>query len=389
MEAKRIQELKEMAWQGEDAGAAWFEEISDYIFNHPEIGDEEYLSSAYLAGEMEKLGFKVTCPYMGLKTAFRCEYGDEEGPAIGFLAEYDALRGYGSDHNEMAHACGHNWIAASTFAACAALKSMKTEWKGKIVYIGTPAEESYGRKVDLAEMGVFDDLAAVFQMHLAHDTVVDTVALAMTDFIFNFEGVAAHASSHPQKGINALDACTLTMAGINALRQHLESDVRIHAIITDGGKSPNIVPEHARMAVYVRAGQKDYLEEVIEKVINCARGAELMTGARFSYTRAENTFHDIKPAPELAARMKANLKALGISGWIPGDRYHSGSTDIGNVSYRCPTCYCTIGTGHISGADCHEDAYLKVVNSEGSYRLLHIAAKAMAATALDVIVEQL
>ena len=382
-----IQELKELAWQGEDAQAAWFEEICDYIFKHPEIGNEEYLSSAYLTEQMKKLGFKVTYPYMGLETAFRCEYGDEDGPAIGFLAEYDALKGYGPNHDEMAHACGHNWIAASTFAACAALKSIKPHWKGRIVYIGTPAEENFGRKVDMAEMGVFDDLAAVFQMHLSHDTVVDTVALAMTDFIFNFEGVAAHASSHPQRGVNALDACTLTMAGINALRQHLESDVRIHAIITDGGKSPNIVPEHAQMAVYVRAGQKDYLEEVIEKVLNCARGAELMTGAGFSYTRAQNTFYDIKPYPLLAGKMKENLKLLGISDWTPGDRYHSGSTDIGNVSYCCPTCYCTIGTGHISAASAHEDEYLKVVNSKEGYQLLHIAAKAMAATALDVISE--
>lgn len=381
-------ELKKLAWQGEAEQAEWFEEICDYIFRHPEIGNEEYQSSAYLAGQMKKLGFEVTYPYLGLETAFRCEYGDEEGPVIGFLAEYDALKGYGPNHDEMAHACGHNWIAASTFAACAALKSIKSHWKGKIVYIGTPAEENFGRKVDMAQMGAFDDMTAVFQMHLNHDTVVDTVSLAMTDFIFEFKGVAAHASSHPQRGINALDACTLTMAGINALRQHLESDVRIHAVITDGGKSPNVVPEHAAMAVYVRAGQKDDLEAVIEKVINCARGAELMTGAGFSYKRAQNTYYDIKPYPELSEKMKVNLAALGITDWIPGDRYHSGSTDIGNVSYSCPTCYCTIGTGHISPASVHEEEYLRIVNSPEGYRLLHIAARAMAATALDVICEQ-
>lgn len=380
-------DLKKLAWQGEEEQAQWFEEICDYIFNHPEIGNEEYQSSAYLVEQMKKLGFAVTYPYLGLETAFRCEYGDDEGPVIGFLAEYDALKGYGPGHDEMAHACGHNWIAASTFAACAALKRTKTHWKGKIVYIGTPAEENFGRKVDMAQLGAFDDMTAVFQMHLSHDTVVDTVALAMTDFIFAFKGVAAHASSHPQRGVNALDACTLTMAGINALRQHLESDVRIHAVITDGGKSPNVVPEHAAMAVYVRAGQKDYLEEVIEKVINCARGAELMTGAEFTYTRAQNTYYDIKPYPELAEKMKANLKTLGITDWIPGDRYHSGSTDIGNVSYSCPTCYCTLGTGHMSSANVHEEEYLEIVNSPEAYRLLHIAARAMAATALDVICE--
>lgn len=387
MEKKTIQELKQLAWQGEAEQAGWFEEISNYIFTHPEIGDGEFESAAYLTKQMKELGFQVTWPYMGLSTAFRCEYGDEEGPAIGFLAEYDALRGYGPNHDEMAHACGHNWIAASTFAACAALKAVKPYWKGKIVYIGTPAEENFGRKVDMAQMGAFADLTAVFQMHLSHDTVVDTVALAMTDFVFDFKGVAAHASSHPQRGVNALDAGMLTMAGINALRQHLEPDVRIHAVFADGGKSPNVVPEHASLAIYVRAGQKDYLEEVIQKVINCAKGAELMTGAEFSYIRAKNTYYDIRQYPELNKKMKINLASLGITEWVAGDCYHSGSTDIGNVSYSCPTCYCTLGTGHISSASAHEEEYLLIVNSPESYRLLHIAAKAMAATALDVIAE--
>jgi amidohydrolase len=381
-------DLKKAAWQAEDADAKWFEEISEYIFAHPELGDEEYESSAYLVEQMKKLGFQVTYPYLGIPTAFRCEYGDEDGPAVGFLAEYDALKGYGEDHAQLAHACGHNWIAASTFAACAALKAVKPYWKGKIVYIGTPAEENIGRKVDMADKGAFDGLSAAFQMHLDHDNMVDTVALAMTDFIFEFQGKAAHASGHPQCGINALEACNLTMAGINALRQHLESDVRIHYTVVDGGKSPNVVPDHASMAVYVRAGQKDYLEEVIERVLNCARGAELMTGAKFSCRRAQNTYYDMKRDEKLNARMKENLKALGIEDLKDGDRYHCGSSDIGNVSYHCPTCYCKLGTGAFSDANIHEEAYLDVACSKEAHRLLHIAAKAMAACALDVILAE-
>ena len=377
--------MKKRLWMAVDEVAHQAEGVSHFLFQHPEKGDEEFQSAQYLTAEMEKMGFKVIRPYLGLETAFRCEYGDDEGPAIGFLAEYDALMGYGPEHDEMAHACGHNWIAASTYAACAALKAIKDQWKGKIVYIGTPAEETTGRKVDMAQKGAFDDLDAVFQMHLSHDTVVDTVALAMADFEFRFQGVASHASSHPQRGVNALDACNLTITGINTLRQYLESDVRIHYVINEGGGSPNVVTDNAAMLVYVRAGQKDYLEEVIEKVLNCARGAELMTGARFSFTRSQNTYYDILQNKSLNDKMKANLKELGVTDWIPGDRYHSGSTDIGNVSYCCPTCYCTLGTGAFSPASPHEEEYLKVVDSKEAYGLIRIAAKAMAATALDVV----
>lgn len=365
--------------------AAQAEAVSKFIFIHPERGDQEYISSRYLVEEMRKLGFKVTYPYMGIETAFRCELGEEDGPAVGFLAEYDALPGYGPNHDEMAHACGHNWIAASTYAACAALAEIKDQFHGKIVYIGTPAEENIGRKVDMAEKGAFDDLTAVFQMHLNHENSVDTVTLAMTDFIFEFKGAAAHASSNPQSGINALEACNLTMAGINALRQHLEPDVRIHYSVVNGGMAPNIVPEYASMAVYVRAGQKDYLEKVIEKVINCGKGAALMTGAEFSFTRAQNTYYDIKRDERLNAIMKEQLKELGITDLAEGDRYHSGSSDIGNVSYACPTCYCTLGTGHLTPANVHEEEYLNIVDSEGAYELLHIAAKAMAGAALQVM----
>lgn len=378
------EKIKELLWKAEEEAAELAEQISTCIFMHPEKGDQEYFSSRYLTDEIAKLGFKVTYPYMGMDTAFRCELGDEDGPAVGFLAEYDALPGYGEHHDQMAHACGHNWIAASTFAACAALAKIKDQFHGKIVYIGTPAEETKGRKVDMAKKGAFDDLKAVFQMHLNHETMVDTVTLAMVDFLFEFKGVAAHAASNAQNGVNALEACNLTMAGINALRQHLEPDVRVHYIVSSGGGAPNIVPEYASMEIYVRAGQKDYLETVIERVLNCARGAELMTGASFSYKRAENTYYDIRQNEKLNEMMKEKLKELGITDIAAGDRYHAGSSDIGNVSYACPTCYCELGTKSVSPAFLHEEAYLQVADSEEAHRLLHIAAKAMAGAALEI-----
>ena len=156
---------------------------------------------------------------MGMPTAFRAEYGDEEGPVIGFMAEYDALCGYGANHDELAHACGHNWIAASTLAAAAALKGTKDYWKGKIVVLGTPAEENFGCKCDMAAAGVFDDLTACFEMHLDTANCVEYAALAMTDFIFEFHGKAAHAEGHPAAGINALDGCNLTVAAQNGTLQ--------------------------------------------------------------------------------------------------------------------------------------------------------------------------
>ncbi|MBS7528061.1 M20 family metallopeptidase [Fusibacter paucivorans] len=379
-----IEALKSLLYQAEDSVAALGENVCDTIFKHPELGDQEFFSAKFLTDEMAKLGFSVTMPYCGVETAFRCEFGDDEGPRIGFLAEYDALPGYGALKNENGHACGHNWIAGSTFAACAALQKVKEHFKGKIVFIGTPAEETDGRKIDIMNAGGFDDLDAAFQLHLSSYNAVDCVALACTDVTFEFKGKAVHASSRPEDGINALDACNLTFAGVNALRQHVSSDVRIHGIIKEGGAACNTVPDQCSMQLFVRAADKDYLENVVERVVNCAKGAELMTGAKLTWRRAQNTFYDYKVIPELQEKLKNNMIAQGVEGFVTEDIYHSGSTDIGNVSYACPTSYGYLGTSAVTDAQPHDVAYLDIVNSPFAYELLHKGAKAMAATAIDV-----
>ena len=383
------QELTKKLYRAEDEAAGWSEEVSTWIFNHPERGDAEFESSAYLAAQAKKLGLKVEMPYKGLPTAFCAELDNGEGPCVAFLAEYDALPGYGENKDQMAHACGHNWIAASTFAAAAALAGIKDCWKGKIRWVGTPAEETTGRKIDLANAGAFDDCDAVFQMHLSNSSCVDCVALAMSDLVFEFFGKASHASSNPAEGINALDACTLSLAGMNALRQHVESDTRIHSIITNGGKAANVVPDYGRMEVYVRTGNKDYLEEVIERVLNCGRGAALMTGCRFSFERSVNSYYDIRRNVTLNERMKEILAGFGITDLIEGDRYHCGSTDIGNVSYVCPMCYVELGMEAVCSEGPHAEEFLRHVDGPEAHRLLHIAGKAMAREALEVLTGRL
>jgi len=163
------------------------EGISDYIFNNPELGDEEFLSSKYLVDLLAKNGFDLMYPYLGIKTSFRAEYGDDEGPCIAFLAEYDALPGYGEE-KKAAHACGHNWIAGSTVGAALVLSKIKETFTGKVVVIGTPAEETTGRKVDLINKGAFHNIDTVFQMHLNENNNLYAKALAMDSWEFRFTG---------------------------------------------------------------------------------------------------------------------------------------------------------------------------------------------------------
>ncbi len=380
-----MEDIKKAVCQAEDNISGWAEEISDYLFNNPELSDEEFNSSAYLVERLRGAGFKVTYPYLGIKTAFRAEYGNGDGRTVAFPAEYDALPGYGADHNQPAHACGHNWIAGSTLAAARALADTSHLFNGNIVVFGTPSEEKSGSKVTFAECGAFNGIDAVLQMHLGRVNCVDTTAMAMTDYVFEFYGKEAHAAKEPENGINALDACHLVLAGINAMRQQFGAGVKIHEIITNGGQTPNIIPGYASMWIFVRAVDKELLERAAERVVNIGKGASLMTGAEFVFKRAENTFYDIKRDENLNSLMKANLAGLGITVLEEGDKYHCESTDIGNVSYVCPTCYTTLSTAHLSDAGVHEQGFIEVAGSKGAKKLMHIAAKAMAMTALDVM----
>ncbi len=189
---------------------------------------------------------------------------------IAFLAEYDALPGYGEEKRP-AHACGHNWVAAASVVA-ALLLSRVEGWQGTVVVLGTPAEETVGGKVILAKNGAFLGSDAAFEMHLNKCNSLRPHAIAIDSWEFSFRGKASHAAAAPERGINALDAVNLTFAGISALRQQLKPDVRIHGIVTDGGAAVNVIPESAACRFYVRSEKREYLDEASRRVIGCARG---------------------------------------------------------------------------------------------------------------------
>lgn len=360
-----------------------FEEVSTFIFEHPELGEKEYVSSKYLTDKIRKHGFEVQYPYCDIETAFRAELKCGDGPKVAFLAEYDALPGYGENHDKNGHACGHNWIAALTYGVCVSLSKLKDLFKGTIVFMGTPAEETVGAKCDMIDRGAFDDIDAVFQMHLGGINNLDTVALAMDSIEFSFEGVAAHAAAYPHLGVNALDAVQLTYAGINALRQHITPDARIHGIITNGGQAANIVPHKAQCRITIRAEKREYLNTLTQKVINCARGAELMTGAKLSYRNFENSFDDLVNNENLRNLVKKNLIKTGITEFTkPNGSF--GSSDIGNVSHVCPTFYCEIDATGGKEAFVHEEGFLQVANSEEAHDKLNKSIKALVLSAIEV-----
>ena len=371
-----IGELKRKVVATIDGLRGQLEELALRIHGHPETKFEEERAAEWLSEAAREAGFRVEKPLGGLPTAFRASFRGGEGPRVAFLAEYDALPGLG-------HACGHNLIGVASLGAALGIALGLREFPGTVELIGTPGEEGGGGKVILAQAGVFDGLAAVMLFHPSSRTILWKYALARRKLFIEFTGKAAHASGSPDKGINALDAVIQTFNAINALRQHLPDDVRIHGIITDGGAAPNIVPDHAAALFYVRALEDEYCDQVLERVMDCARGAALATGAQVNL-ELQGSYKSLRTNLPLAQAFKENLESLGWEFDQVDPKERLGSTDMGDVSHVAPAIhpYLSIGPAELAG---HSIEFREAAASERGLAAMLAAAKALAMTALDVL----
>jgi amidohydrolase len=311
-------------------------EVAETIRVNPELGYEERMASQLLADHLKEAGFEVEKPYKGIETAFRAtRKGKGDGPTIAVLAEYDALAGIG-------HGCGHNLIGGSGLAAALGLGAVIDEVDGTVVIMGTPAEEGGGGKIKLAEQGAFDDVDAAVMIHHAGDRSgaatewPQGTCLAVQSLKMEFFGKPAHAAADPYNGVNALNALIKVFTGIDALRQHIRMEARIHGIITHGGDAANVVPHHSAGEFLVRADTRDYVDELVEKVKNIAQGAALMTGCEVQIVEGQ-MHYDMRPSYVIGRVYQDNMADVGIdlSKGREGRGMHS--TDFGNVSYLIPS----------------------------------------------------
>ncbi len=308
------------------------DKVSQYLFDHPETAYREFKARDHLADLLERHGFTVEKGVGGVETAFlaRPRKTNPTRPCVAFLAETDALPKIG-------HGCGHNLIAAASLGAAIAFKNAVKDLAGGIVLVGTPAEEGGGGKVRLADAGVFKEMDAAMMVHPGQSNLPGKDMLGRIKFKLEFFGRAAHASNTPDQGINALDALVLAYTGINALRQTLRPDARIHGIITHGGEAPNIIPDHAAALFYVRAGSIAYREELFDRVVTCARSAAQALGADVKVDIDHPKLDPMRRNQPLEDAFAANMAALNLS--VDADNGRRGSSDIGNLSHFLPAIH--------------------------------------------------
>lgn len=354
-------------------------EISHRIHERPELGNEEIFASRTLIDKLKENDFDIETDIAGHATGFIATYDSgQEGPVIGYLAEYDALPGLG-------HACGHNIIGTASVLAGSALKQVIDRIGGKVVVLGCPAEEggeNGSAKASYVKAGIIDDIDIALMIHPGNATypTIDTLAVDVLDI--KFYGKSAHASENADEALNALGAMISYFNGVAQLRQHIKKSQRVHGVILDGGKAANIIPDFTHARFYTRATTRKELDILTEKVNQIASGAAIQTGCDYEFGPIQNGVNEFIKTPKLDELFEKY--ALEVGEDVSHDDFGFGSTDTGNVSHIVPTIHphVKIGSRNLVG---HTHRFREAAASvHGDQALIH-GAKIIALMGLELI----
>ncbi len=401
--------------------------ISDSIWGFAELGMQEFRSSALLIRRLEQEGFTVQKGMAGMPTCFIARWGNGR-PAIGILGEFDALPMISQKaltpvkspvvEGGPGHGCGHNLMGTAGIAAVIAVKrSMEqNNIPGSIVFFGSPAEETVTSRPFMVRAGLFNDIDAIIDNHASAGmgTAYGVDGTAIISAIFTFKGKTAHSAGAPWAGRSALDGVELMNIATNYLREHLFYTYRMHYVITEGGEAPNVVPDRASVWYYIR-NTDERLEEMFDRVKDCARGAALASGTTLDTIRVITAIHQKHSNWNMAETIQRNIELVGMPVWSdkenefakalqkelkqkekgypdsvnplrkpPEIQVGGGSTDVGEVTLIAPTATLNF-PGGVPGMTSHHWSSVASYYGSAAWKGLNTGAKVMAGTALDLL----
>ncbi len=351
-------------------------DISHDLWDHPELAYDEVHAHEVLCAALEDAGMEVERSAYDIPTAFRATAGSE-GPLVAVCCEYDALPGIG-------HGCGHNVIAAAGLGAGLAAAALAEELGGRVVVLGTPAEEGGGGKVLMIERGAFDGVTAALMVHPADADLDSFHAIAVHELRCEYHGRAAHAAAAPEHGRNALDAAVLGYVNVAALRQHIASDERVHGIITHGGDKPNVVPAYAASQWYVRSPTRTSLALLEPRVEAALTAGAAAAGCEMTSEWPNPAYDELLSVPSLDAVYAHHAARRGrrVHPKSSAPRF-VGSTDMGNVSHVVPSIHPMVAVAP-PGVAIHTEEFALSARGTGGDRGVLDGAYALAATVAEV-----
>jgi aminobenzoyl-glutamate utilization protein B len=400
--------------------------ISDAIWNYAELGMQEFKSSALLIKTLEDEGFIIKKDVAGMPTCFVASWGSGK-PVIGILGEFDALPGLSQKANSPVkipvvpgapgHGCGHNMMGTAGVAAAIAVKKSMEKYglQGTVKFFGSPAEETLISRPYMVRDGVFRDIDAVIDNHASSglSTSYGVSGNAVISVVFSFKGKTAHAASAPWAGISALDGVELMNVAVNYLREHLFYTARMHYVIKEGGEAPNVVPDKASVWYYVR-NTDERLLETYKRVLDCAKGAAISSGAELDTVTVLTAIHQRHSNKNLAQIIQQNIELVGMPEWTDQEQLFAkslqkelgeketgypskiqplkdpssgeldgSSTDVGEVSMIAPTAT-VLFPGEVPGSIAHHWSVVTCNFGPTAWKGLNTGAKVIAATAIDL-----
>ena len=416
-------QLKEAAINSIELQSDNLVSMSDQIWGFAETALYEAQSSEVLASYAEREGFQVERGIAGLPTAFIASYG-EGRPVIGIVGEYDALPRLSQtatpdkqpvSAGAAGHGCGHNLFGSASLGAATAIKNLieSGKIKGTLRFYATPAEESIGGKTYMAREGLFDILDVVLSWHPAFSSKMDVSgSQAMVETLVEFKGRTSHAAADPWNGRSALDGLELFTHSLNLMREHVRPTVRMHYSIVDGGGAPNVVPESASAAVWIRDSELKDVMVLYERMQTMAGATATAAGVTADVTMISGTY-SILQNKEAAQIVHANMLSLGEINFDESDqafakrlqtamgvpdtgldgsvqtldleptKMSGGSTDLADVSWIVPTVDVNISTAPTK-IPWHSWGVTAASGSPMGHKGMLYAAKVLAMTAIDL-----
>jgi|UniRef100_UPI00404AF581 aminobenzoyl-glutamate utilization protein B len=413
---------KEEVLQSIDAKNSAYTAIAQNIWKYAEMGYQEEKSSALLQKTLSDAGFSIKKGVAGMPTAFIAEYGSG-APVIAVLGEFDALPGLSqkavskkeSLGAEAGHACGHHLFGTASTAAAIAVKDWLKNNKvnGTIRFYGCPAEEGGSGKVYMVRENLFNDVDIALHWHPNNQNAANAgAALANKSAKFRFYGVSAHAAASPEKGRSALDGVESMNMMVNMMREHIPQEARIHYVITDGGKAPNVVPDYAEVYYYARHNNRDVVIDIFNRITKAAEGAALGTGTTMDFEMIGGTY-ELLPNLTVQKLMFENLTTVGGFTYTDEEKKFAdeisktlglettdlktveniqpyqtearafGSTDVGDVSFAVPTAGLSTATW-VPGTPAHSWQAVAAGGTSIGAKGMMVAAKTLALTAIDL-----
>ena len=358
--------------------------IIKFVGENPETGYKEEKACAKQVDYLEQQGFSVEKGVADITTAFKGEYSvaGDNGIKVALLTEYDALQ------PPMDHACGHQLIMGVGLLALSAVRLIMEKYQipGTVQAIGCPAEEQLGGKVYMIRKDVFRDTNIALLSHPFFRNGVARNILAVTHGDLEFFGRSAHASTNPEQGINAFDAMTIFMNGINAWRQQLPKTSKVHGIITNGGTAANVIPDYTSGVFYVRSNNNEYQKIMEKRFEEIAQGAALIAGCQYKMHWHDAAYTAGKPNQVLADSAEKLMLSMNLKTDLVIEEPLS--TDFANV------CDCVPGLNiyfDVTGGKplaLHSIPFREAAAAESALKNVADAAAVLAKIALDYMISE-